>query len=182
MTDRFAASRRRIRDVRPCRSEPGSTSIERMRPEARPPELGRSECLELLEEAAVGRVALTLDALPVIVPVAFTMAEGGIEFRVLADSRVADAVTDAVVAFQADGFDSSGQGWTVLAQGRAEPVGGGSSGSPRRSGEEADADHHRRLRIVPPILSGRRVVLGAQPPSSRADPRATPIPPSTHDG
>jgi nitroimidazol reductase NimA-like FMN-containing flavoprotein (pyridoxamine 5'-phosphate oxidase superfamily) len=85
--------------------------------------LAPSECLALLEQAKVGRIALSVRALPVIQPVRFVLSAGLIIFRAAPGSQLSRAAPDAVVAFQADHSDEdSATGWHVMAQGRCQEV------------------------------------------------------------
>lgn len=90
--------------------------------------LSRTECLELLRTVPVGRVGLTSGALPVIVPVNFTVSDedDGIVFRTGDGQKLHAALDGTVVAFQADSYDDRTKtAWSVLIQGFAtvHPVG-----------------------------------------------------------
>ena len=76
------------------------------------------ECRGLLKTVAVGRLGLTERALPVIVPVPFTLS-GDDEVIVHATAAVVAGVGGgAIVAFEADEWDPwHGRGWTVNAVG-----------------------------------------------------------------
>jgi len=85
--------------------------------------LAASECLALLEQAKVGRIALSVSALPVIQPVRFVLAAGRVVFRAAPDSELSRAASNAVVAFQADYTDeASATGWHVMAHGRCQEI------------------------------------------------------------
>src|SRR5262245_19418076 len=80
--------------------------------------LAPSECLALLEQAKVGRIALSVRALPVIQPVRFVLTAGQVVFRASPGSELSSAASNAVVAFQADHTDEdSATGWHVMAHG-----------------------------------------------------------------
>jgi nitroimidazol reductase NimA-like FMN-containing flavoprotein (pyridoxamine 5'-phosphate oxidase superfamily) len=82
-----------------------------------------SECLELLAQAKVGRIALSMGALPVIRPVRFAVSAGHVVFRAAAGSQLSKAAADAVIAFQVDHADEDyATGWTVMANGVCRPV------------------------------------------------------------
>jgi hypothetical protein len=82
--------------------------------------IGEQECLSLLGSATIGRLALSVRALPVVLPVSFALTADGILIRTTADSRLDQACDQAVVAFEVDGFDPVRQaGWSVLVQGTA---------------------------------------------------------------
>lgn len=82
--------------------------------------LDRDACLTLLRSAQLGRVGLSVDALPVIVPVGFSLVGERIIFGAQADPRAVAAIDGVIVAFQADAWDPcTGSGWSVLVQGPA---------------------------------------------------------------
>jgi uncharacterized protein len=86
-------------------------------------ELGRAECLRLLRSAAVGRLAYTRSALPVVRPVSFRLEEGGVVIPSRSGSPLLDAVRGAVVAFEVDSYDAERTGWTVSVVGPSRVVG-----------------------------------------------------------
>ncbi len=82
--------------------------------------LTRAECLDLLAQVKVGRIAMTVGALPAVRPVRFVLTPPHVVFRAAPESRLRSAA-NTVVAFQADHLDeNSGTGWTVQVQGRCE--------------------------------------------------------------
>jgi nitroimidazol reductase NimA-like FMN-containing flavoprotein (pyridoxamine 5'-phosphate oxidase superfamily) len=79
-----------------------------------------SECLDLLETVDVGRVAVTVGALPAIFPVNFRLVDGRIVFATGEGTKLAAALREAVVAFEVDWFDpASRAGWSVHVLGTA---------------------------------------------------------------
>jgi uncharacterized protein len=82
--------------------------------------IGQDECLQLLSSARIGRLALSVRALPVVLPVNFALAPDGIVIRTGAETKLDQACDHAVVAFEVDGFDAITEtGWSVLVQGTA---------------------------------------------------------------
>jgi nitroimidazol reductase NimA-like FMN-containing flavoprotein (pyridoxamine 5'-phosphate oxidase superfamily) len=82
--------------------------------------LSRQECLALLGQTPIGRVVISERALPAAFPVHFGLLGDDVVFRTASGGRLASAVQDAVVAFEADEMDYvDGWGWSVLVQGRA---------------------------------------------------------------
>ena len=121
--------------------------------------LSREQCLIRLAQTAVGRIGVSIDALPVILPIHFTMVDGSVLFRTMKGTKLDMAAGGAVVAFQVDSPDSGGGGWwSVLVQGIASPVGDethahrSSAASWNWSGA---GDASRLLRIDPSAMSGR---------------------------
>ncbi len=82
--------------------------------------LSKQECLDLLTRVPIGRVALTLNALPVIFPVNYRLIGDSVVFGAMAGSGLSRATDGAIAAFQADSYDeASRSGWTVMAVGQA---------------------------------------------------------------
>ncbi|HTN78507.1 MAG TPA: pyridoxamine 5'-phosphate oxidase family protein [Acidimicrobiales bacterium] len=80
--------------------------------------LGREECLELLAMASMGRVALSANALPTVLPVSFRLIGDRIVFRTGGRRS-----TPHVVAFQVDDIDpQSHVGWSIVVTGVAHEV------------------------------------------------------------
>jgi uncharacterized protein len=85
--------------------------------------LDRAESLRLLAGVPVGRLIFTINALPVVRPVNFALADGLILLRTAADTTVARKVDDMIVAFEADELDpATCSGWSVTVTGRAAVV------------------------------------------------------------
>lgn len=85
--------------------------------------LDREQCTRLLSETSLGRISLTISALPVIRTVRYGLAGGQIVFRAAPRSRLRAAAAGSVVAFQADcGGEADGIGWSVMVQGRCQEV------------------------------------------------------------
>ena len=85
--------------------------------------MDRAECLELLATVPVGRLGLSVDALPVIVPVNFCLDADRIVIGTGEGSKLDAAVAGAVVAFEADHWDPiDHSGWSVLVQGATSVV------------------------------------------------------------
>lgn len=88
--------------------------------------LSEQECLRLLGGTRLGRVALSLDALPYVFPVHFALLGRDPVFRTHGQVRRTAALAGNVVCFQADGLESDAyRGWSVQLTGRAELVTGG---------------------------------------------------------
>jgi uncharacterized protein len=80
--------------------------------------LSRHECLSHLASAHVGRVGISLQAMPAVLPVAFKLRDESILFSVSPGSPLAQAAENSVIAFQVDDFDHlSRTGWTVMGVG-----------------------------------------------------------------
>jgi len=118
-----------------------------------------SECLELLAGASVGRVGVSIGALPAILPVHFALLEGSVIFQTSPGSSLDAATNGTVVAFQADDFvDPGPRSWSVLLQGVAAEVSdpeelAAAQRIPMRRWPAPDRG--RWVRIQPATVSGR---------------------------
>lgn len=123
--------------------------------------LDEAECLELLGGASIGRVGVSIGALPAIFPVNYVVLDGAIVFRTGAGTKLAAATDNAVIAFEVDSFDPLDQsGWSVLVVGAAgvvtDPV--EQDAACRLSLQpwvEGERDHYVRVPVE--FVSGRRI-------------------------
>ena len=134
--------------------------------------LNREECLELLASAEIGRIAVSIGALPVILPVHIAMLDEDAVLRTGPGTKLDAAVANAVVALEADWFSPvDGSGWSVLVQGMASEI--------------ADPDVLERAALLPlPTWpggegGGRLVRIRSQAVSGR---RLRPVSASVHVG
>jgi nitroimidazol reductase NimA-like FMN-containing flavoprotein (pyridoxamine 5'-phosphate oxidase superfamily) len=88
-------------------------------------ELKYEECLQLLADNVVGRVAFCTPNGPEILPVNYMVDNGTIVFRTSPYAVIGTHGVSGRAAFQIDNFDESTQtGWSVLAAGSTELVEG----------------------------------------------------------
>ena len=126
-------------------------------------ELSPDECLRLLARGTVGRIAITVDALPSILPVNYVMHDGAIVLRTVPGTDLNSATDRAIVAFLVDSYRQLGDayGWSVLARGTATRITDpndylAAQRLPLRSwARDGDADEF--VQIVPVMLTRRRV-------------------------
>ena len=123
--------------------------------------LSREECLRLLASVSVGRIGLSVAALPVVLPVNFALLDGNVVFRTVEGTKFHAAALGAVVAFEADDYDPSGtRGWSVLIQGVSNVVTDPSELMRVRQLTlhpwAVDGSADRIVRIIASLLSGRR--------------------------
>lgn len=125
-------------------------------------ELAPEESYALLATVPVGRVVFTDRALPAIQPVNFALDGPDVVFRTAAGSKLAVAVSRAVVAFEADSFDAEARsGWSVVLVGRTYEV-----TDPAERGRLlalpletfVPGERDRVVKVVPRIVTGRRIV------------------------
>ena len=126
--------------------------------------LDEEECLNLLRQRSIGRVAVSVGAIPAVFPVNYHCEDGAIYFATGKGTKLAAAVRSAVVAFEIDEADAqSHEGWSVLAVGVAHEV---HDESVRRAVEAylrpwAPGERTHLVRIWPDFVSGRRIGYGA---------------------
>ncbi len=120
------------------------------------------ECWALLEGADVGRVGVTIGALPAIFPVNYAVIDRRIVFRTAPGSKLTAASAGAVVAFQVDNYERADRsGWSVLAVGPAAVVHDLDvtfKVLAARLQPWAEGKRTNIVRITPGFLSGRRIV------------------------
>lgn len=120
---------------------------------SRPQILAPAECLRLLAGERIGRVAISVNALPVILPVRFVLDHDEILFRAAPKGLLAEATRQAVVAFEADGSEPGVGSWSVLATGLARHLADGGRVSTSLPPWSSDADVV--VALSPQLLSGR---------------------------
>lgn len=132
--------------------------------------LGRAECLQLLADNQVGRLAITSEALPVILPVNYRLVGEDILFRTDVGSKLDAATRGTVVAFEIDDHDpDEHRGWSVLVTGTARTLDADETGS---LGQAAPIAHWapgaggRVVAVSTELVTGRR--LGADRTTSAA--------------
>ena len=124
--------------------------------------LDRDECLKLLATVPVGRIGVTIGALPVVLPVNFALVGSNIVIRTVPGTKLDAATRRAVVAFEVDSFAQDGSwGWSVLVQGVcAEVADAAERASLAASAVPAwaftDGVAERFVRIETSFVNGRR--------------------------
>ncbi len=123
--------------------------------------LDEDECLELLAREPVGRLGLTSSALPVVLPVNFTLVGRSIVFASEPGLKLDAARQSTVACLEVDGYEVFGHtGWSVLATGRLQEI-----------TEPSRIEEAKQLRLSPwaishpqffvelniELLSGRRI-------------------------
>jgi nitroimidazol reductase NimA-like FMN-containing flavoprotein (pyridoxamine 5'-phosphate oxidase superfamily) len=128
--------------------------------------LEETECLKLLAQSAIGRVAVSIGAVPAVFPVNFAMLDEAIVFRTSSGTKLAAAMRNSVVAFEVDDFDSLyHDGWSVLVVGIADELRDPelverAKSLPLVPWAEGARDHVVAIR--PEFVSGRRIVHGPE--------------------
>ncbi len=85
--------------------------------------LPRIEAIRLLTTKQVGRLSVTMRALPTVLPVNYVVDREAIVFRTGSGTKMQAATRNAVVAFEVDEIDEATRtGWSVVVIGTATPV------------------------------------------------------------
>jgi nitroimidazol reductase NimA-like FMN-containing flavoprotein (pyridoxamine 5'-phosphate oxidase superfamily) len=121
--------------------------------------MSRAECLRRLAATDVGRIGLSVDAMPVILPMSFAMLDDDVVIRASWGDKLDAAVQDRVVCFEADGHEVPDGDWSVLVTGRAEIIRNPqvlerAGRLPLRPWSSHPSD--RFIRIPAEVVSGRR--------------------------
>jgi nitroimidazol reductase NimA-like FMN-containing flavoprotein (pyridoxamine 5'-phosphate oxidase superfamily) len=123
--------------------------------------LDEAECLQLLGREPVGRIGWSAGALPVVLPVNYTLVDRTIVFASAPGLKLDAAQAGVVACMEVDGYDTwTHSGWSVLATGRLQEI------TDPRQQEQArrlplspwalsNPDHYIRLSVE--LLSGRRI-------------------------
>jgi len=122
--------------------------------------LAAEQCLELLATTRLGRIAVTIRAVPTIFPVDFRLVDGHVVFRAGGGGKLYKAAANKVVAFEVDEVDDAWkQGWSVVVVGTAREVKdhdtmeSGLGGAPALWGPRTGS---HLIAILPALVSGRR--------------------------
>jgi hypothetical protein len=87
--------------------------------------LPESECIVGLRSQRIGRIALSVDALPAVVPVYFVVDGMAVVFRTRPGSVLDRHCRNTVVAFEVDSHDAARrEGWSVMLVGTANVMSG----------------------------------------------------------
>jgi nitroimidazol reductase NimA-like FMN-containing flavoprotein (pyridoxamine 5'-phosphate oxidase superfamily) len=127
--------------------------------------LSESDCREFLSRGGLGRVGITMGALPVILPVTYAFVDDYIVFRTGRGTKLNVATSGNIVAFETDFYDEIElRGWSVLAVGRASRVEPGALGvdAARLGLKSWDDESAEYVRIRCELLTGRRITASSQ--------------------
>lgn len=123
--------------------------------------LTTEECYRLLYDnaASVGRVGVSVQAIPEILPVHFAIIDGDIVFRSGRGTKLYTATQSAVLAFELDQSDSF-SGWSVLVVGRSAEVTDPSKIAAAMAvipDGWVSGEHEHIIQIKPSRVTGRRI-------------------------
>lgn len=125
--------------------------------------LTREECVELLGDQVIGRLAVVVGGRPEIFPINYVLDGEAVVFRTNAGTKLA-GTTQAEVAFEVDlTHAKTMSGWSVVVHGIAQEI----TDSDRADVQErlrslplgvwVPGERPHLLRIVPVEITGRRV-------------------------
>jgi hypothetical protein len=124
--------------------------------------LDRVESLRLLASVPVGRLILTVGALPTVRPMNFIVIDELIVLRTAADTTVSKYVDKAIVAFEADELEgATASGWSVTAIGRGNLVTDPTAIARYRDAPLttwAPGERDQFVTITTELIEGRRIV------------------------
>ena len=122
--------------------------------------LGDAQCREMLSAESLGRIAVTIGGLPVILPVNYVWIDDEVVFRTSEGAKLRAASRGVVVAFEIDSYNAATcEGWSVLVIGRASEI----LDQAERIRVDAAAvpcafgRKDRYVRIVAEMVSGRKI-------------------------
>jgi uncharacterized protein len=123
--------------------------------------LTEEECRALLCTQLIGRIAVSVGALPGIFPVNYTVVDDDIVFLTGEGLKLRAALENTVVGFEVDSLDPAlDYGWSILVVGVAREVPAEEQErlGPVRVSPWAGGDRTHMVRIHPEMISGRRIV------------------------
>jgi nitroimidazol reductase NimA-like FMN-containing flavoprotein (pyridoxamine 5'-phosphate oxidase superfamily) len=126
--------------------------------------LTEEQCRKLLASEDLGRVGVSLGALPAIFPVNYRMVGEDIVFRAGDGVRRRAAIEGAVVGFEVDRIDPGrSSGWSVMVVGVAREVTEAEHEElvAMRISPWAAGERTHFIRVHPEMISGRRIVANS---------------------
>lgn len=124
--------------------------------------LTREECLELLADDVIGRLAILVGGAPTILPVNYVLDGSTVVFRTDPGAKLSSGPRGPA-CFEIDDFDrASHVGWSVVVAGMLEEVTPYASATYGRLHELpitpwAGGDKDHWMRLVPTLITGRRI-------------------------
>lgn len=135
-------------------------------PRVRWQELTRSECFELLAGEHLGRLAVVDDRGPVVFPVNFVLDRHTVVFRTSEGTKLHAASRGSRVCFEVDGTDDAAHtGWSVIVRGEVIEITDRAELARLRElplQAWAPGARNRYVRILPAVLTGRRIAVARQ--------------------
>jgi nitroimidazol reductase NimA-like FMN-containing flavoprotein (pyridoxamine 5'-phosphate oxidase superfamily) len=133
-------------------------------------ELTERECLALVGQRHLGRLAVCGPDGPLVLPVTYLLHGGAVVFRTAPGGTLAEAGRGRAVAFEVDAVDEGTRtGWSVLVRGVATAVEDPDELARLRAlplVPWAPGVRDRYVRVQPAAVSGRRIALADDLPSN----------------
>ena len=129
--------------------------------------LGRDECLALLRQGRVGRLAVVIGGQPHVLPLNYVADESGVIVFRTADLTTATEVALAKVAFEVDDIDvERHQGWSVAVHGFGRDITDGIDTESERLRQLpvrpwVPGERDKWFKISPAEITGRRLTAAA---------------------
>jgi uncharacterized protein len=125
-------------------------------------QLSEAECRALLAAGSFGRVAITVGALPAILPVNYALLDDDVVFRTGQGSKLRAALERTVIAFEIDSANEAQHtGWSVLVVGHAAMLWRDTDIERARAlglRPWAPGPRDRFVRLTTGMVSGRRII------------------------
>ena len=142
--------------------------------------LDEDECFELMATMEVGRLAVVSGGVPLIFPVNYAVVDGNIVIRTAPGTKLTAAGRNQVT-IEADEIDpATHTGWSVVVRGRAEEITDFDPSEIKGLRNIAlrpwAGDKPVWLRIVPLVVTGRRLRSDHRPRPGVQDEPAWPVP------
>jgi len=128
-------------------------------------QLSEADSWSRLSGITLGRLATSVDGQPDIFPVNFVVQRKTILIRTAEGTKLAAAVVNQRVAFEADEHDVEA-GWSVVVKGHARVLSGSDAIADAESAQVLPwtaTPKQRFIRIVPTQITGRQFLFGTEP-------------------
>ena len=122
--------------------------------------LDEQDCRRLLALRRIGRIGISIGALPAIMPVHYLVVDGDVVFLTSEGTKLRAALDNTIVAFEVDDVDEEEEvGWSVLIVGRASELDAPEAAQLDLSSLPTWPAGSRRhvVRVRPEFVSGRRL-------------------------
>ncbi|TDB96837.1 pyridoxamine 5'-phosphate oxidase family protein [Actinomadura sp. 7K534] len=127
-------------------------------------ELERAQCMALLGEGGIGRIAFDDGEGPTVVPVNYAVDGDAVVFRTSVSGRLNRSLLTSVVggevraAFEVDRYDeASREGWSVLLRGGVHPLSDEEKAAAAQVEPWPGGEREAWFRLAAREVSGRRV-------------------------
>jgi nitroimidazol reductase NimA-like FMN-containing flavoprotein (pyridoxamine 5'-phosphate oxidase superfamily) len=116
--------------------------------------LTSEQCLALLRQQHVGRLAFVSDGRIELFPVDYAVVDGAIRIRNSGGTKQSAFEKGQDVVFEVD-VPGPVETWSVVVRGRAGLVADGAPAAPRVAPASTDLGRSHRVQIVPVLMTGR---------------------------